>query len=371
MKKLIAILAVLFTFISVPVLADTIAGQIPDKPPKSGVYDPNHYLDGDINQLVSELNLEYSKTALKPQIGIVMLKELDSQYDIEDVARETARAWKIGYSDTNYGLLVLIDVTNHKIRTETSNNMATIITDSDSSELNNSVKDYFRNEDYPGGVNEYLTLLNKKLSPYLKLSKEEIAEKQKKEEEENKRQFFAFISGLAFLGVFSGIGLTIMSWTDKRNRKKWSQYDYQGVEKLYPYNSKFIDNDSWTSARTKAAYDEYYLKRSQYDYTGYDKLEPGDTHFVNVWTAAQLASYYLERSDRKYTGRDKLYPNDKNFVKNDSWSDNDIILYQEDPGLYRKNDDYSYSNTNSSSGYSSSDSWSGGGFDGGGATGGW
>lgn len=372
MKKLIAFIAVLFTFFSVPVFADTIAGQIPDKPPESGIYDPNHYLDGDIHQLVSELNIEYSKTKLKPQIAIVMLKELDSYYDIEDVARQTARSWKIGYSDTNYGLLVLVDVTHHKIRTETSNEMSTIITDSDSSDLNDSVKDYFRDEDYPGGINEYLTQLNQKLSPYINLSQKEIKAKQEKEQEEARKKAGILLLFGAVGAAVMGMAFVSYNWFDKRDRKKRSQYDYDGDDKLYPYNMLFIDNDSWTSSRVNAAYDAYYLKRSQYDYSGSNKLYPGMSNFVNVWTAAQLTNYYLERSNRKYTGSDKLYPDDDNFVKNDSWSDSDLLEYRDNPSLYEDNDTYSYSNSSSSSySSSSSDSWSGGGFDGGGATGGW
>lgn len=35
---------------------------------------------------------------------------------------ETARSWHVGFSDTNYGTLVLISINDRKIRTETSNN---------------------------------------------------------------------------------------------------------------------------------------------------------------------------------------------------------------------------------------------------------
>ena len=53
-------------------------------------------------------------------------------------------------------MLVMIDINNHKIRTETSNSMSTYITDYETSILNNTVKYDFRNGDYDSGVNEYL-----------------------------------------------------------------------------------------------------------------------------------------------------------------------------------------------------------------------
>ena len=59
--------------------------------------------------------------------------------DIESVANETARAWKVGYSGTDNGILLVIAIKDKKIRTETSNNLSTLITDSKASSLNSTV----------------------------------------------------------------------------------------------------------------------------------------------------------------------------------------------------------------------------------------
>ena len=148
MKKLILLFLLLFSPLTVR------AENIPTQAPTNGVYDPNGYLTNETINRIKEINDKYAESDLRPQIGFVIVDEIDG--DIEQVANETARNWKIGFSDTNNGMLVMIDINNHKIRTETSNSMSTYITDYETSILNNTVKYDFRNGDYDSGVNEYL-----------------------------------------------------------------------------------------------------------------------------------------------------------------------------------------------------------------------
>lgn len=148
MKKLILLFLLLFSPLTVK------AENIPTQAPTNGVYDPNGYLTNKTINRIKEINDRYAQSDLKPQIGIVIVNEVDG--NIEQIANETARNWKIGFSDTNNGMLVVIDINNHKIRTETSNSLSTYITDYQTSILNDSVKYDFRNGDYDSGVNEYL-----------------------------------------------------------------------------------------------------------------------------------------------------------------------------------------------------------------------
>lgn len=148
MKKLILLFLLLFSPLTVK------AEEIPTQAPTNGVYDPSGYLTNETINRIKEINDKYAESDLRPQIGFVIVDEIDG--DIEQVANKTARNWKIGFSDTNNGMLVVIDINNHKIRTETSNSMSTYITDYETSILNNTVKYDFRNGDYDSGVNEYL-----------------------------------------------------------------------------------------------------------------------------------------------------------------------------------------------------------------------
>lgn len=85
--KLSLLLVVLLSFCSFwasPVHAE----GIPEVAPPSGVYDPHGYLSKDVVKEVTDLNNEYSKTALRPQIAIAIVDTVDG--DIESVAREAA-----------------------------------------------------------------------------------------------------------------------------------------------------------------------------------------------------------------------------------------------------------------------------------------
>lgn len=140
------------------------ADQIPDTAPTYYVYDPEHYLNHDVIEKVKDLNSKYKESKLKPQVGIAIVDHLDS--DIESTAKDVASKWKIGYSDTNAGMLVLIDVKNHKIRTELSNTLQSKMSSYDTDSLNDSIKSDFRAGNYSAGMMNYLSQLDSKLSSF-------------------------------------------------------------------------------------------------------------------------------------------------------------------------------------------------------------
>ena len=154
-KKLKTILLLLVGFILFGYSKVIFAETIPDRPPLNGIYDPHHYLSKEVSDKLSSMNWEYSRTEAKPQIAIAIVDSLDG--DLEIVANNVARNWQVGFSDTNYGMLVLISVKERKIRTEVSNNMGAIIPDSTAQELHDSIKDDFRNENYSSGMLKYLS----------------------------------------------------------------------------------------------------------------------------------------------------------------------------------------------------------------------
>lgn len=84
------------------------ADQIPDTAPTYYIYDPEHYLNHEVIEKVKDLNAKYKDSKLKPQVAIAIVDHLDSE--IESTAKDVASKWKIGFSDTNAGMLVLIDV---------------------------------------------------------------------------------------------------------------------------------------------------------------------------------------------------------------------------------------------------------------------
>lgn len=143
-------LLMLFLFLS--------AFTAPEKP-EYGIYDPNHYLTDDTIRLIQGLNKVNSQKVEKFQVGVYVVKSLDGE-TIETVANETARAWKIGYSGDNNGALIVVAVEDRKSRIETSNNVASKITDYQTNRFLKTARPYFQKGDYSNGVLSIANNLN-------------------------------------------------------------------------------------------------------------------------------------------------------------------------------------------------------------------
>ncbi len=130
----------------------------PEKP-EYGIYDPDHYLTESTISLIRGFNKVNSQKAEKFQVGVYVVKSLDGE-TIETVANETARAWKIGYSGDNHGVLIVVAVQDRKSRIETSNNVASKITDYQTHRFLTTARPYFQNGDYNKGVLSIVNNLN-------------------------------------------------------------------------------------------------------------------------------------------------------------------------------------------------------------------
>ena len=136
-----------------------LSGFTAPEKPAYGIYDPNHYLTEETIDKIRTVNELNSKKDEKLQIGVYIVDSLDGE-SIETVANETARAWKIGFSGDDHGALIVIAIKDRKSRIETSNKAATKITDYQTKLLLQSVRNYFRNEDYNYGIIALVNGLN-------------------------------------------------------------------------------------------------------------------------------------------------------------------------------------------------------------------
>lgn len=317
MKRLLLLLSLFFAFFSVSVYAE----EIPSSPPSNGVYDPHGYLNQDVVDKVGELNKEWSETTLKPQIAVAVVDSLDK--DIESVANDTARAWKVGYSGTDNGILLVIAIKDKKIRTETSNNLSTLITDSKASALNRTVKSDFRRGDYSSGVSAYLSELSSFITPYLPSSASEISEIKEKKSEEEKDMLDKIAATLFKIPIFL-IGLLIPVL--------FTQFV---IRRLIYRGSEYSGYTGYTENHNRG----YYVSQSIKAY--------GDSH---------EDEYYKEHliSEKKKQHDSAIYDSGSSYTSSDFGSSSSS----------------SYDSSSSSS-WSGGDSWSGGGFDGGGSSGDW
>lgn len=320
------------------------AESISDKAPASGVYDPHGYLSQDVVKKVEELNGKYRKMEKKPQIAVAIIDSLDG--NLEEVANKTIRSWKVGYKETNMGLLVLVAVKDKKIRTETSNELATVLTDSDTSKLNDLIKPYFRKSDYSGGMNAYLDGLDAKFATAF--SGESGKENGKGDD------LKGWISELA--GFSSG---EENSDKDTKNLRKLVDVMFGAVSFVL-----FVVIVPTTLIRI-------ILRLTRYSFYGY--YDSSSSH--------SSSNYYYSNDDNdnedddKYIKKDCQTSQKKSKKKSHDDSDDDS---DSGGGVFFGGSSWdsgssfdSGSSWSSGGGFDSGSSWGGGGFDGGGSSGGW
>ena len=126
--------------------------QIPDKPIDSTVYDPNDYLSAETEEHIDKLNEGWAAGEERFQMGVVVVDTLAG--DLEETSLAIARKWKIGFGDTNRGALLLVAVDDREYRIETSDEVATVVTDSIARQIQDEAKEELRAEDYDGAVTE-------------------------------------------------------------------------------------------------------------------------------------------------------------------------------------------------------------------------
>lgn len=126
--------------------------QIPDKPVDSTVYDPSDYLSAETEEHINKLNEGWAAGKERFQMGVVIVDSLEG--DLEETSLAIARKWKIGFGDTNRGALLLVAVEDREYRIETSDEVATVVTDSIARQIQDEAKEELRAEDYDGAVKE-------------------------------------------------------------------------------------------------------------------------------------------------------------------------------------------------------------------------
>lgn len=419
MKKSIFLLLLLpLLFIIKPISAHAET-QIPERP-TNGIYDPKNYVTNKVSSRLAEFN-----STSDTQIAVYIVDTLDGK-NIDDQANAIAKAWQIGYSDTNKGILIAIAIKDRKFRIETSNEASKSLTKTNIDSILSASKSYMRKEDYDGAVINMINLIQDYIKTNNQPKKEnnsqgifqfennsnqgERSVNNNAFEEYQQKETIRILKAMAIAGGIMGLIIGLPSdfdFMNKLSHKIRSKFTYNGPDKLTPKDSDFQPNKTWTSERTKNFWKNEYKNRSQFSYNGYDKLYPGDTNFVDnsSWTVTRIEEYKqkkaeelakkleeekrqqeerLKRSQYDYQGEDKLYPNNVNFVSNDTWTTLLIANYLSDLKSQNHNDYHSsshssyndYSSSSSSSSFDSSSSWSssdwgGGGFDGGGSSGDW
>ena len=324
------------------------ADQIPDTAPTYYVYDPEHYLNHDVIEKVKNLNAKYKDSKLKPQVAIAIVDNLDS--DIESTAKDIASKWKIGFSDTNAGMLVLIDVKNHKIRTELSNTLQSKMSSYDTDSLNDSIKSDFQAGNYSAGMLNYLSNLDSKLSEF------SFGSKPKSDKSFSKSGWTKFESESAMMEVKS---FAIMI------------FGTLAVVLLPFFLFKMIRLLLFGNNRSSSDLPVGLLAHHIDDQKDRDPKDLAAENFKEIVDSSRRAPKYISDGQRG------IYRDNDDLARNMLIASSLIAS-----SSYTKDEDTSHdsytSSSHSSQTYSTptyhtrdTSSWSGGGFDGGGSTGSW
>lgn len=151
MKKILLFITVLVSLLTLSACSETNEKIPTSLPDKTYVYDPHKHLSRDTIDEITKLNEEWKKTDQQFTVAVLMIDHLNGQ-TIEEVSNKTARNWKIGYSGTNNGVLVTIATNDRKYRIETSDNVATKITDNQTRIIRERAKDALSDEEWDKGT---------------------------------------------------------------------------------------------------------------------------------------------------------------------------------------------------------------------------
>lgn len=131
-------------------------------PPLTGrVVDNAHLLDqATIQALTAKLEAYENKSS--DQIVVATIDSLDGEA-IEPYANRLFRAWKLGQTGENNGVLLLVAKDDRKMRIEVGYGLEGTLTDLHSSLIIQDMIPYFRNGDYAGGITQAVDGIEKVL----------------------------------------------------------------------------------------------------------------------------------------------------------------------------------------------------------------
>lgn len=153
----------LFLVLFVCVVIDGIwnnPSKIPEKPAHSTVFERVDYLSKPTIKYIDDLNERWANTEQRLQVGVYVTNSLGEE-NLEEFSNAIFRKWKPGYAGTDNGVMLVIAIADRKFRLETSNNVATKITDVEAKRILESARPYFRSGSYDKGTRDIVSEVGK------------------------------------------------------------------------------------------------------------------------------------------------------------------------------------------------------------------
>jgi len=163
-------LTILFSLLMIGIIA--FSQQLPPKSNTLVTDYTNTLSEGDKQQLESKLVAFDDSTTT--QIAVVIMKSV-GEYDINDYGQKLGRAWGIGTSGKNNGILVLVAIGDRKVTIQTGYGAEGAVPDAITHEIiQNDITPRFKQNDYYGGLNAATDDLMKYMKGEYKAAKKPV-----------------------------------------------------------------------------------------------------------------------------------------------------------------------------------------------------
>lgn len=137
--------------------------QLPEPTNEFYVNDFAEVISDEAESSMVQVNLNYEKTEERPQIVVATVQNLQG-LDENKYAVELFEKWKIGNSQYDNGVLVLLSLEERKVKIEVGYGLEGAITDSESGRILDESLDYLSSEDYSTGLENIFYRLAQKVN---------------------------------------------------------------------------------------------------------------------------------------------------------------------------------------------------------------
>lgn len=264
-------LSLLITLIITLFTSNALAWDPPPSPaPHSAILDRAGVLSSDSQSRLDE-QLRNIKESSSNEIGVLILKSLDGE-DISDVGYATAKAWGIGASGTDNGVLVVLAIKDRKSRIEVGKGIEGDLPDLTAKDiLSDVLRPYMKRGDVEGGLSATITAI----AGSIQNNKDNVSHSTDKVSGPTSLTVFLWILFFAL----SCASIFIIFFSRRADRKMQSAYDRYTtytppIFAPLPYDGSYTKNNTASTKKTTTKTESTSYDSSSYDYdkksSGYD-----------------------------------------------------------------------------------------------------
>lgn len=175
--------------------------------------------------------IETFNRTTKNEIGVLITPTLDGA-SLEDTATDVFKAWGVGKTGLDNGILIMVVSNDRKIRIETGKGAEGDVTDSQVPEITGNMKPYLRSGNYAGAINIAITNITSLMESRAN-QKTIVGSTSVTPVHQSDNNTLIWVA-LIFCGVGLGIGLCIWYLTKDERKPARASYSYKNYDTYTP-----------------------------------------------------------------------------------------------------------------------------------------